>query len=69
MTRTHSKLLENRNMDDNSALVLQLEREITCLNRQLSRLKLLDGCLDRRTQTTYEDMISSRREMLSELRC
>lgn len=67
MNTTRSKLLDNRNTYDNNALVSQLEREILCLERQLDRLRLLDDRMDRRTLITYEEMISSRKAMLSEL--
>lgn len=62
-----SKKFENRVSTDSSALILQLEREIMCLNRQLNRLRVLDGYLDRRTEETYRDMINVRQEMLNEL--
>ncbi len=67
MTNTQAKLLDDREFNDNGALVNQLNREISCLQRQLDRLKLLDGNLDGRTLETYQEMISSRRKMLSEM--
>ncbi|VUD67518.1 hypothetical protein TDB9533_03833 [Thalassocella blandensis] len=53
---------------DGVSLKAQLEREISCLVKQLERLKYLDGYLDNSTIKTYEDMISSRKDMLGELR-
>jgi len=67
MNRARSKLMNNREFDDSGALINQLKREISCLERQLGRLKLLYGGLDNRTLDTYRDMILSRKEMLSEL--
>lgn len=67
MMRARLKLLENRDADDSCALICQLNREITCLQRQLDRLLLLDGHLDSRTLDTYREMITTRREMLVEL--
>lgn len=67
MNNTNTNLLERRHSEDSHALVQQLEREITCLSRQLDRLKLLDGTLDSRTESTYQDMINSRIEILNEL--
>jgi len=67
MIRTRAKLFDNRELDDSSALICQLEREITCLERQLDRLRLLNRDLDRRTEETYQDMIINRKEMLSQL--
>ncbi|MFT5083491.1 MAG: hypothetical protein ACI9Y1_001536 [Lentisphaeria bacterium] len=51
----------------NEAYTKQLLREITCLERQLDRLRNLNGHLDNRTQSTYEEMISSRMQLLKEL--
>ena len=45
----------------------QLSREIKCLERQLERLRYLNGHFDRRTQVTYEEMIASRKELLDAL--
>lgn len=53
---------------DGVNLRAQLEREISCLVKQLERLKYFDGYLDNSTIKTYEDMISSRKDMLGELR-
>ncbi len=67
MNKPSYKNVERRHSEDSQALVQQLEREITCLSRQLERLKLLDGTLDSRTESTYQDMINSRLEILNEL--
>ena len=55
-------------IEQGSVLKSQLEREIFCLERQLDRLKIFDNCQDNPTCRTYEDMIFSRRELLSGLR-
>jgi|GEM_PF-3738456 len=47
----------------------QLKREITCLERQLERLRLRRDLLDDATLSTYEDMIMSRQAMLDEIVC
>lgn len=60
---------EMKEFRDNSSLVIKLEREIACLERQLERLVMLDGNIDQRTQNTYSEMISSRRDILSDLGC
>ena len=49
------------------ALQQQLIREITCLERQLERLRLRDDLADMTTLQTYEEMINSRRELLQSL--
>lgn len=51
-------------MEDTAILRKQLEREINCLETQLERLKRRDEFLDLITLQTYEEMISSRRDML-----
>lgn len=53
---------------DGMSLKAQLEREISCLVKQLDRLKYLDAYLDTSTIKTYEEMISNRKDMLGELR-
>lgn len=67
MTRLRTKLLENRDFNDSNALISQLKREISCLERQFERLKSFDGKLDTCTADTYREMIFSRKEMLHEL--
>lgn len=52
---------------DNSILKQQLVREITCLERQLERVRLRDDFADDATLQTYEEMIESRRKMLHNL--
>lgn len=53
---------------DTSILKRQLMREITCLERQLERIRTRDEVNDgSRTVRTYEDMIQSRRKMLYNL--
>ncbi|MFL0811387.1 MAG: hypothetical protein K6L76_13295 [Agarilytica sp.] len=52
---------------DGGSLIIKLEREIACLERQLERLVMLDGSIDQRTQNTYSEMISSRRDILTDL--
>jgi len=53
--------------NNSSLLRQQLVREITCLERQLERLRLRDELLDMSTLQTYEEMISSRKVMLENL--
>lgn len=57
-----------RKEQDSISLKLQLEREISCLVKQLDRLKYMEGYHDTATVRTYEEMISARRDMLGELR-
>lgn len=54
-------------MEDTTLLRKQLQREISCLEMQLDRLQRRDEFLDIITQQTYEEMISSRRDMLLSL--
>lgn len=68
MIRTRLKFKDELpDEEENNVLRKQLEREIACLERQLDRLKYLEGRLDDITLRTYEDMIHSRRDMLAEL--
>jgi hypothetical protein len=53
--------------NDTSILKQQLVREITCLERQLERIRMRDQFADNATLQTYEDMIESRRKMLYNL--
>lgn len=52
---------------DTSRARKQLIREISCLERQLQRMKQRDSVLDVTTERTYAEMIYSRREMLDAL--
>ncbi len=52
---------------DTSHARKQLIREISCLERQLQRMKQRDNVLDATTERTYAEMIYSRKEMLSAL--
>lgn len=53
---------------DTSILKRQLMREITCLERQLERIRTRDELNNGSgTVRTYEDMIQSRRKMLYNL--
>lgn len=52
---------------ESSILKQQLVREISCLERQLERVRVRDEFADDSTLTTYEDMIESRRKMLHNL--
>jgi hypothetical protein len=54
-------------LNNTSVLQQQLIREITCLERQLERLRLRDDFLDLSTLQTYEEMINSRKNMLENL--
>lgn len=60
-----SLLVSEKN--DNSILKQQLVREITCLERQLERVRLRHDFADDSTLQTYEEMIESRRKMLHNL--
>jgi hypothetical protein len=55
---------ETRN---NSILKQQLVREITCLERQLERIRSRSDFADDITLMTYAEMIGSRRKMLHNL--
>ncbi len=50
-----------------SLLRRQLEREIICLERQVSRFKFFSGAKDVPEHSAYRDMIASRRRALAEL--
>ena len=62
----HSPFLGGE-QNDTSILKQQLVREITCLERQLERIRMRDDFADDHTLQTYEDMIESRRKMLHNL--
>lgn len=53
--------------EQTSMLKQQLVREITCLERQLERIRTRDALADGTTLSTYEEMIESRRKMLHNL--
>ena len=53
--------------EDRHILRKQLMREITCLERQLSRLNQRPETMPPLTIKTYEDMIASRKDMLAEV--
>ncbi len=65
-TVTHNPFL-GAEQNDTSILKQQLVREITCLERQLERIRLRDHFADDVTLQTYEEMIESRRKMLHNL--
>lgn len=52
---------------DTSILKQQLVREITCLERQIERIRMREGIADDSTTLTYEEMIECRRKMLHNL--
>lgn len=54
-------------LEDTTILRKQLQREISCLELQLARLRRRDEFLDLITLQTYEEMISSRRDMIESL--
>lgn len=71
-TKTHSRWASTTNlphssMEDRHILRKQLMREITCLERQLSRLNLRPEMMPPLTIKTYEDMIASRKFILDEV--
>ena len=53
--------------EDRHILRKQLMREITCLERQLSRLNQRPETMPPLTIKTYEDMIASRKDILAEV--
>ena len=59
--------VSNPSSEDNHILRKQLMREITCLERQLSRLNLRPETMPPLTIKTYEDMIASRKDILAEV--
>lgn len=67
MNRAHQIQQLSVAYNNTSMMRQQLIREITCLERQLERLRLRDELLDMSTLQTYEEMISSRKEMLDNL--
>ncbi len=69
MTRLQFKIEESQSFDDSSALIRRIQREISCLQRQLERLVTFEGNVDKRTQDTYSEMISTRKEILTNLGC
>ena len=60
-------LREGTNTKRTSVLKQQLVREITCLERQLERVKDKENYLEGDTLTTYQEMIDARRKMLHNL--
>ncbi|WP_185233465.1 hypothetical protein [Teredinibacter franksiae] len=67
MNRAHQTSHLRIAYNNTSLMRQQLVREITCLERQLERLRLRDELLDLATVHTYEEMISSRKGMLDNL--
>ena len=67
MLKTIAKPEIKQDEGDNLVLVRQLEWEISCLEKQLGRIKLFQNQSGTNTSDTYEKMISIRKEMLSEL--
>ncbi|TVZ37246.1 hypothetical protein P886_1587 [Alteromonadaceae bacterium 2753L.S.0a.02] len=67
MNRAHQMQQLSVAYNNTSLMRQQLIREITCLERQLERLRLRDELLDFSTLQTYEEMISSRKELLDNL--
>lgn len=70
--KTHPRWASTRTVsssssEDNHILRKQLMREITCLERQLSRLNLRPETMPPLTIKTYEDMIASRKDILAEV--
>jgi hypothetical protein len=64
---TQHNIFSGVEQNDTSILKQQLVREITCLERQLERIRMRDEFADDATLQTYEDMIESRRKMLYNL--
>lgn len=67
MNRAHQMQQLSVAYNNTSLMRQQLIREITCLERQLERLRLRDEMLDLSTLQTYEEMITSRKELLDSL--
>ena len=67
MNRAHQIQQLSVGYNNTSLMRQQLIREITCLERQLERLRIRDELLDMSTLQTYEEMIGSRKEMLDNL--
>ena len=53
--------------EDSHVLRKQLMREITCLERQVSRIKMRPDTMTSTTVKTYEDMIATRKSLLAEV--
>lgn len=67
MNQAQQTLLAPSYQTDVIRMKAQLIREIECLERQLSRIRMRDDLLDMITLQTYEEMISSRQEILETL--
>jgi hypothetical protein len=67
MKSTPQSFFPNVEQNDTSILKQQLVREITCLERQLERIRMRNQYTDDGTLQTYEEMIESRRKMLYNL--
>lgn len=67
MQEKKTTLLQPPNITNDRAFIKQLEREILYLERQLSRLQIVNSNLDNKTFSTYQEMISSRKDMLNDL--
>lgn len=63
---SHASVLSTES-GDTTILKQQLVREITCLERQLERIRMREELADGYTLQTYEEMIESRRKMLHNL--
>lgn len=67
MNQAQQTLLAPTHQSDVIRMKAQLAREIECLERQLARIRMRDDLLDIMTLQTYEEMISSRKEILESL--
>lgn len=67
MKAAPQNVLPSGEQNDTSILKQQLVWEITCLERQLERIRMRDQFADEVTLQTYEEMIESRRKMLYNL--
>jgi len=65
--RSQKRPIEGADIRDTELLKKQLQREIACLEIQLERLRRFDLSIDVVTLQTYEEMISSRQNMLESL--
>lgn len=67
MSRSTEASVLSLDSRDTTILKQQLVREITCLERQLERIRVREELADNYTLQTYEEMIESRRKMLHNL--
>ena len=67
MNHAYSRSTMPFRANDTGLIRRQLQREISCLERQLERIRRVEEFRDLVTLQTYEEMINSRKEMLADL--